>query len=501
VAPSVVQAVCVDGGLTAPTLTTAETDGITYTVVPAGPYSQGQSVTVTATLDPEDVGWPGVLPGGWVETSDTTAELVVTFAAVACTPVTPVDPVVEQATCAAGVVTVPTVTPTPVTGISYEVDPAGPYDGTEDTTVTVTATLADGFAWTTPAPDGWTYPSGDRVTATFTTLIVGTTCEEVTPVAPTNHSAVCTDGTLTDPTLTLPLTDGITYGVDAEPPYAPGQTVVVTATLDETDVGWPDELPPEWTETSETTATYTHEFADVACMSVVPVAPAVTAGTCVDDVVVASTIELATTPGVIYSVEPAGPYDPTGDTDVVVTATVMGGFAWDGPAAAPDGFVQRELASSPNGAPPPVTLPEGWTYVSPTEATYAVTLPAAPVCPQVAPTTTAPSSTVAAPTTTAVAPTTAAAPTTTSVAPTTPEAEDLTILVEAPSTTVAAPTTSTQAEQPTTTSTQADQPTTTSPGSIPVTGATAVGFEIVVALLVLTSGVLLVLIGRRRTTS
>ena len=42
--------------------------------------------------------------------------------------------------------------------------------------------------------------------------------------------AVCVNGVVTPPTLTLPeKTDGITYTVDQDPPYAPGQTVVVTA--------------------------------------------------------------------------------------------------------------------------------------------------------------------------------------------------------------------------------------------------------------------------------
>ena len=73
-------------------------------------------------------------------------------------------------------------------------------------------------------------------------------------MAPTNHSAECVDGALTPPTLTLAETDGITYSVDADPPYAPGQTVVVTATLEDAGVAWPDQLPPGWTATSDTTA-------------------------------------------------------------------------------------------------------------------------------------------------------------------------------------------------------------------------------------------------------
>ena len=50
-------------------------------------------------------------------------------------------------------------------------------------------------------------------------------------MAPTNHAAECVNGALTPPTLTLAETDGISYSVDADPPYAPGQSVEVTATL------------------------------------------------------------------------------------------------------------------------------------------------------------------------------------------------------------------------------------------------------------------------------
>ena len=58
--------------------------------------------------------------------------------------------------------------------------------GTEDTTVTVTATLSDGFG-VGAAPDDWTEESPTE--ATFTVELVGTSCDEVTPVAPTNHPA------------------------------------------------------------------------------------------------------------------------------------------------------------------------------------------------------------------------------------------------------------------------------------------------------------------------
>ena len=73
-APELVQAVCVDGVVTEPTLTLADTDVITYSADPAGPYSQGQSVTVTATLARQ--GWRGRRRcRGVAEFVDTTADV------------------------------------------------------------------------------------------------------------------------------------------------------------------------------------------------------------------------------------------------------------------------------------------------------------------------------------------------------------------------------------------------------------------------------------------
>src|SRR4029079_9356243 len=102
--------------------------------------------------------------------------------------------------------------------------------------------------------------------------------------------------------------------------------------------------------------------------------------TCTNGVVTASTVELAATPGLVYVADPAGPYDPTVYTDVVVTATVLDGFAWED-GAGPSGFARQ------SAAPSQVELPDGWTWVSPTEATFAVSVAAIPPCPgAVAPT-------------------------------------------------------------------------------------------------------------------
>ena len=80
-------------------------------------------------------------------------------------------------------------------------------------------------------PPGWTRV--DNVTATYTVELTGTTCDEVTPVAPSLTQAVCRNGVLVPPTLTLAETDGITYTADPEGPYHAAQIVTVTATLDD----------------------------------------------------------------------------------------------------------------------------------------------------------------------------------------------------------------------------------------------------------------------------
>jgi hypothetical protein len=141
-------------------------------------------------------------------------------------------------------------------------------------------------------------------------------------------------------------------------------------------------LPAGWIEKTDTTATYGVFFGYGACTPVVPVNPAVVEGTCANGVLTASSVQLEATPGLVYSVDPPGPYDPAAETDVVVTATVLDGYAWEGSAAAPAGFAGRgAVEPSPQGAPPPVDLPAGWTWVSPTEATFAITLQPAPECP------------------------------------------------------------------------------------------------------------------------
>ncbi len=242
--------------------------------------------------------------------------------------------------------------------------------------MTVTATLSDGFEWGT-LPDGW--DEVDLVTATYTVTLTGTSCAEVTPVLPTVTQAVCRSGLLEDPTLELATTDGITYAAAPAPPYAPGDTVTVTATLDDAGVAWPTALPDGWERTSDTVATTTVTFDDVSCTPVSPVAPIVVAATCVAGDLMPPTVTLAVTPGITYVADPPGPYDPTVESNIVVTATLADGYAWDtGPST-------LRRAGVRGAALPQQAIPAGWTIVDPTTATFAITLPPFPPCPTMTP--------------------------------------------------------------------------------------------------------------------
>ena len=372
VAPTVTQAACVAGVVTAPTITPATgSTGVSYSVDPIGPYdgSVTTTVTVTATLA-DGLAWADPLPADWDVVNPTTATFEVTLNAASCALVAPVAPTVVQATCTNGAVTSPMITPATTPGVSYTVAPAGPYDGNVTTTVTVTATVADGFVWTEPLPSGWT--KANPTTATSAITLAAATCVQVVPAAPAVVQAVCAGGQVTAPTLMVPTTDGITYATSAAPPYAPGQTIAVTATLN-AGSALPNVLPVGWNATSATTATYRVTFAAASCIPVAPVNPGVTFASCAAGGVVPASVTAATTPGVTYSVTPSQPYDPTVQTEVTVTATLTDGFAWTAGTTGPVGFARPQPAAQP--------LPSGWTQTSPTTATFTIILPALPDCP------------------------------------------------------------------------------------------------------------------------
>ncbi len=200
-------------------------------------------------------------------------------------------------------------------------------DGTTDLPVKVVGTVVGGWAWSAQLPEGWTRTESPAIVNYSFVLDGRVRAGWSTPIEPSVTQAVCTGGVVTTPTLTLAATDGITYMTDADPPYRPGQSVVVTATLDAKGVGWPAELPEGWTETSDTVARFTVEFDAVECTPVSPVAPTVTQATCTAGAVTAPTISVGNTTGIVYEVAPTGPYDGAATTEVIVRAILANGYS------------------------------------------------------------------------------------------------------------------------------------------------------------------------------
>ena len=282
---------------------------------------RARSVTVTATLDDAGVGVADDVAGGVDrDVADDGDVRGVVRRMVACTPVSPVNPEVRQATCVDWC------------GDGADGDGGVGSDGglrtalirrvrmtpgTATHTVTVTATLADGFSVGAVA--------GRVVAGRSTTrrrrspsMLPAASCDEVTPVAPTGSTqAVCRGGVLVAPTLTL--ADDRWDHLHA--PIRRGrmrrcQTVTVTATLDDAEVGWPDDVAGGVDARRVRRRRRTGcRSAVVACTPVSPVDPEVMQATCADGAVTVPTVTAASGPtGVIYSVDPAGPYD-AGDGD------------------------------------------------------------------------------------------------------------------------------------------------------------------------------------------
>ena len=313
VAPEVAQAVCTeDGSATAPTVTLAETAGISYAI--DGDVKAGATVTITATADK---GSFLTEAKGWTLAEDKrTATIKITLEDVACDqPVAPVAPEVAQAVCTEdGSATAPTVTLAETAGISYAFD----GDVKAGSTVTVTATAEKGSFLT--AAKGWTL-ADDKRTATITVTLDDVVCDQpVAPVAPEVAQAVCTeDGSATAPTVTLADTAGISYAIDGD--VMAGATVTITATADKgsflTKVeGW-------ILSDDKRTATTKVTLAEIVCdQPGIPVLPTVTQAECVGDgTATAPTVTPAVTAGVVYEV--IG--DPATDEAVTVTATAADG--------------------------------------------------------------------------------------------------------------------------------------------------------------------------------
>jgi len=159
--PTITQASCnSDHNLVAPTLTLQNTAHITYTAVPAAPYTAGEQVVITATADAPAFWFQEPAPGDWVFQDLTHETLTITFdAAPSCTvPETPVAPTVTQAACVGDPAQLapPTLTlGAAPEGVTYSVSAPAPYSGGQSVTVTATADATHTF--TSPGVDGWTF--------------------------------------------------------------------------------------------------------------------------------------------------------------------------------------------------------------------------------------------------------------------------------------------------------------------------------------------------------
>jgi large repetitive protein len=234
---------------------------------------------VRARLAPAGVGWPRPLPDGWTRTSANVATYTVTFDAVTCSPAALTDPTITQATCVNGAVTAPTIGLATTTGITYTVDPAGPYAGTKATTVTVTATVFDGFALegTTPAgfapsasqpiepAEGWTLVSPAVATLSIR-LPRSPTCPRIQPATPEISPPTCVAGGAAAPSIAPVEMEGVAYQLEPAGPWEPGDSVIVTATITNPEAGWARPLAGGWHRVNPTTATLEVTFTEIACL-------------------------------------------------------------------------------------------------------------------------------------------------------------------------------------------------------------------------------------------
>ncbi|SEE85320.1 hypothetical protein [Ruania alba] len=147
VVPTLTPGICTDGVLVHPTLALAETDGIEYAVDSEGPYAGGQTVGIMASLT-EGYVW-GEVGSEWTIVDDLTVTTDVTLEEVPCIPTLPEPPSVDDGDCEDGAGVPPSLTLGETAGITYSVDPSEPYEPGQ--TVTVTATLAEGYSWGEPA--------------------------------------------------------------------------------------------------------------------------------------------------------------------------------------------------------------------------------------------------------------------------------------------------------------------------------------------------------------
>ncbi|MEO9109845.1 MAG: hypothetical protein ABI368_06480 [Jatrophihabitantaceae bacterium] len=229
VAPALTAAECTGpGSSSAPTVTAATTNGITYVI-------SADRATVTAT---PNTGYQlASLPTGWTLLGGQAVYETNLVSPGAClVSVAPAAPAAIQSVCISGSApqSLPTITFATTSDVVYSVT-AGPYAA--GTTQIVTATAATGYQFsTTGIPSGWTLvgPGATSASATYSVAFdAALTCGTATTPSFTNN--VCLANGAAGSRFTIPTTDGVDYylGTTKEAagthPVADGTTVTITA--------------------------------------------------------------------------------------------------------------------------------------------------------------------------------------------------------------------------------------------------------------------------------
>ena len=329
------------------------------------------TVSVTAAAKPGYRIDTANLPEGWAVVGG-----VVTYTTTVTQPkcVVPVVPRIDVGTCPADSLTPtpPTAVFDPVEGLEFSEPKIEVRDG--KVTVTATAAAKQGFQIGGVLPEGWTRV--DETTATFTATKDQPVCQakKVVPVAPVVSASVCKVGSTTpsEPEITLPATEGIVYAVTSREIVGGKFRYTVTAApAGEVFVIDADKLGEGWGAPVNGVSTYTGEVDVPACVT--PVAPRIDVGVCPADSLTPTPPSAVFDP--VEGLEFSEPKIEVRDGKVTVTAT----------AAAKQGFQIGGV------------LPEGWTRVDETTATFTA-VKDQPVCD--APTPPVPSSVTPTPTAT-----------------------------------------------------------------------------------------------------
>jgi hypothetical protein len=230
-------------------VTVGSSTGVTYVV-------SGDKHTVTATLG-SGYAFPGTLPDGWVLNQDGTASFAthLVSAGDCLADANPVTLTATQGVCPTSGTTpsAPTLILPNTPNVTYSVA-AGPY--TAGSTVTVTATAANGYEFTaSELPTGWTLvgDEGDTEGPSATvelTFPAAPGCAVAT--APTFTANVCVSGVPAGASFTLPSVTGMDYYVDgtktAAGKYSAKDAAVVAITA-EAQKGFTLKGPASWSNT------------------------------------------------------------------------------------------------------------------------------------------------------------------------------------------------------------------------------------------------------------